>query len=244
VTFDGGRPSFYGEGEFWIVKSPKIKIQGRYMGTAYTHGLSATNKVMVGGEFLGGHTIAVGTMESGELLVDGLPVLKQFPSTYNLGYGLGTLIYDAEGELPDKAAAVFDRHILHMRLPMGVSITVFRWNNYMDLRIRMPQQAGQDGSCGNFNGNPADDTTDQIFARIGARVPYNELIFRHHQDVRVSGEMERMIAADCPASTLDQAKAKCTRELSAPSALDMDSCVFDFCFGMNEHALRTAKTYG
>jgi len=244
VTFDGARPSFYGEGEFWIVKSDKIKIQGRYRGTEFTHGLSATNKVVVGGDFLHGHTIAVGTMESGELLVDGQPVLAgAFPSTFNLGNGLGTLIYNAEGELPDKAAAVFQKHIVHMLLPMSVTITVFRWDNYLDLRIQMPQQPIQDGSCGNFNGNPADDTSDQIFARIGARVPYSELIFNSHQDIKVSGEMEKMIAQDCPKQKSDAARAACQQK-GMSIALDLDSCVFDICFGMNEHALRTAKTYG
>merc|ERR1719203_2644399 len=54
LTFDGARPSFYGFGEFWIVRSDELEIQGRYMGTKYTHGLSATNAVVVGGPAMQG----------------------------------------------------------------------------------------------------------------------------------------------------------------------------------------------
>lgn len=70
-TFDGGRPSYYGEGEFYIVKSDTVVIQGRYMGTRYTAGLAATNKIAVGGPFLNGHIISVGTLEDGPITVDG-----------------------------------------------------------------------------------------------------------------------------------------------------------------------------
>jgi len=244
LSFDGARLSFYGTGDFWIVKSQMVKIQGRYMGTVYTHGLSATNKIAISGDFINGHVIEVGTMESGQLTVDGQPVLGTLGSTYSLAGGLGTLSYDTAGDLPDKAAAVFHKHIVHMILPEKVTITVFRWGNYLDLRIEMPQQDDQDGSCGNFNGNPADDTTAQIFARIGARVPPEELIFRSVTPGAITSEMQKMIAANCDPARLAMAKGKCQTALPAADVADMDSCVFDECFGKNQHALRVAKTYG
>merc|ERR1719356_2079307 len=93
-TFDGGRPSFYGEGEAWIVKSEQISIQGRYLGTTYTKGLAATNAIAVGGSFLQGSVIVVGTLESGVMTVDGQPVLGSLNSHYSIG-GFATLSYNA-----------------------------------------------------------------------------------------------------------------------------------------------------
>merc|ERR1719210_1885862 len=55
ITFDGSRPSFYGDGEAWIVKTAEIKIQGRCMGTKHTKGLASTNKIAVSGSFINNH---------------------------------------------------------------------------------------------------------------------------------------------------------------------------------------------
>merc|ERR1719401_1660292 len=38
-TFDGQHASFYSQGEYWIVKSNEVWIQGRYMATPVTNGL-------------------------------------------------------------------------------------------------------------------------------------------------------------------------------------------------------------
>merc|ERR1719436_2133294 len=99
LTFDGFRPSFYGEGTFWIVKSNRIKIQGRFMGTVFTHGLSATNKIAVGGIIVDNHVIEVGTMDDGPPTVDGVPVLTLLGSTHTIGTNVGTMTYNSEGEL-------------------------------------------------------------------------------------------------------------------------------------------------
>merc|ERR1712056_159374 len=42
ITFDQKHVSFYSQGEYWIVKSQTVHIQGRYFPTPVTHGLSAT----------------------------------------------------------------------------------------------------------------------------------------------------------------------------------------------------------
>merc|ERR1712150_68359 len=52
LTFDGGRPSFYGNGEQWIVRNEQLEVQGRYKGTKWTHGLAATHKVVVSGSLI------------------------------------------------------------------------------------------------------------------------------------------------------------------------------------------------
>merc|ERR1712226_392504 len=144
VTFDKARPSFYGEGETWIVKSDTVHIQGRFFGTKYTDGLAATNKIVVGGPSLRGHKIEVGSLRSGHPIVDGKPVLEHLNFSHSVE-GLFTLTYDAQGKLIDEKQASFGKHIVHMDLPHGVRVTVDRWINYIDLKIEMQQQPGQDG---------------------------------------------------------------------------------------------------
>merc|ERR1711957_172213 len=187
--------SFYGDGDYWLVKSDTVHIQGRFEGTKYTEGLAATNQIVVGGPFLHGHKIEVGTRDSGILTVDGQPVMPGFPGSY--AGDTFTLHYDDQGEVPDVIPEGNEKRIVHMNLPLGVKVTVFQWGNYMDVQVEMSKQPGHDGVCGNFNQNMGDDTTQAIMARIGARVPRGEI----------------------------------------------NSCTFDFCFGMNVRARSHAKTY-
>lgn len=245
VTFDGARPSFYGEGEFWIVKNPKVWIQGRYMGTKYTYGLAATNKVAIGGPFLAGHNIMVEPMENGgRILVDGHGVCPERGCTYRLG-DLATIRHDAQGKLVDEAASQFERHMVHLELPMNISLTIFRWTNYLDLDLRMPKPEGDvDGSCGNMNGDASDDATQAIFNRIGARIEHGDMLMNGRADVHFTSEEYDMLMT-CHREKRESAREKCGRQLDStnPSQDELHACMFDQCFGMNEHALRTARTF-
>merc|ERR1719277_127197 len=246
-TFDHARPSFYGEGEFWIVKSESVKIQGRFMGTEFTHGLAATQKIVVSGSFIGGHKIEAEVVRHGGIYFDGQPILPNRPSTYPLPGGLGTLVYDGEGELVDKAQAKYTKRVVHMHLPNGIEITVFRWSNYLDLRIVMAKVPGMDGVCGNLNGDPGDDSTQAIFARVGARVGTGELLFGHRATVVFTPEMEEMLSNDCEPNRRMAAEAKCRSQLPQSVQVSnpkmIDSCAYDQCFGQMEHALRVARNY-
>jgi len=109
ISFDqvgdikGEALSFYGDGDFWVVKSPAVSIQGRFEGTKYTEGLAATNQIVVSGTFLNGHKIEVGTKKSGIVTVDGQAVFASFPAVapYKAADGSFTVAYDAQGEVPD-----------------------------------------------------------------------------------------------------------------------------------------------
>jgi len=246
VTFDGARPSFYGDGEFWIVKNPQVYIQGRFMGTRYTYGLAATNKVMIGGPFLHGHTIEVETMENnGKILVDGQEVCKERGTTYNIEDGLATISHNTQGRLVDEAASQFERHMVHLHLPQGIHLTVFRWTNYLDLDLRMPPlEGGVDGSCGNMNGDKADDATREIFKRVGARIDRGDMLFRNRHRVEFTSEEYDMLMT-CHREKRERSRESCQRELesSSPTDDELHACMFDYCFGMNEHSLRTARTF-
>merc|ERR1719356_353976 len=241
-SFDHGRPSFYGEGEAWIVKSYQVKIQGRYMGTKFTKGLASTSAVAVGGAFLKGHVIVVGSMESGVFTVDGQTVLPTF-GTYNIG-GFATITYNDQGELVDAAAGVWKKHVVHMMLPLGVQITVFRWSNYIDLRIRMPRQPDQDGGCGNFDGNPVNDATAQIQARVGVRVEPGQLLFHARASIEFTAEEHKLIKM-CPPAQYAAAVAKCAASFRGAHIMNQNkACILDACYGANEHTLRYAKSMG
>merc|ERR1719317_1826399 len=237
LTFDGFRPSFYGTGEFFIVKSDKFMMQGRFMATPYTKGLSATNKIAVGGPVAGNKVIEVGSLDDGPVTVDGQPVLTSLGMTYSTG--AVQLAWNQVGDLPDAAASVFPRNIVHLTLQAGIRVEVFRFKNYIDVRVAMPSQPlGQDGVCGNFNGNAADDSTAAIFLRGAGRVPPGQSLFTTAAAPSVSQAMQTMIATSCGTARLAYAKQSCAKVLGVAGTTDratLDSCVYDMCFGDNAH---------
>merc|ERR1712039_190395 len=60
MTFDGLHSDYYTSGEFWIVKSTTVWVQGKYSPTHATNGLAVTKQVAVAGSFLKGHHLIVG----------------------------------------------------------------------------------------------------------------------------------------------------------------------------------------
>merc|ERR1712113_741196 len=107
--------------------------------------------------------------------------LTTFPGSYkNM---LVQAIYDANGGTLQKGRAGMQLHIVHLTLPLSVNVQINRWTqpeegNYINAKITMSAQPGQDGHCGNFNGNQADDDRLQIRSRIGKTgVAQGELLF-------------------------------------------------------------------
>jgi len=246
-TFDGGRPSFYGEGEYWIIKSRQVWIQGRYLATPYTEGLSAVNKVIVGGPFLQGHKIAVGTVESGDFTVDGASICSNFPCSYQLG-NLASITYNSFGELPDPEGTAQGqsgaKRVVTIQLPLRVRLQIFRWNNYLDLRLIVPNSLGVDGTCGNFNGNPADDSSTAIMERGMARVKPSENMFQHSAIARWTDTDEKLMGL-CQPDKMARAQTFCHGVFEGSgTALQHKSCQLDYCWGDNHHALKYAKEHG
>jgi len=61
-TFDGAGVSYYSAGEYHIVKSPDISIQGRYLPTVFTNRLAVTKEVAIGGSLLKHNTLIIGPL--------------------------------------------------------------------------------------------------------------------------------------------------------------------------------------
>merc|ERR1712203_1071448 len=91
--------------------------------------------------------------------------------------------YDSVGATMQDGRAGKQLHIVHLTLPMQVNIQINRWmepseGNYINAKITMSPQPGQDGHCGNFNGNQQDDDRMQVRARVGTTgVAVGDMLF-------------------------------------------------------------------
>merc|ERR1719210_1688800 len=168
LTFDNKRVDFYTQGQYWLVKSATVQIQGLYQPTHATSGLSVMKAIAFGGPFMKGHKLVIETQNAN---LDGQPILGGFPSDYdNLAMGIHAH-YNSQGSTMQEGRAGKTMHVVHLQLPLNVNVQVNRWmeaseGNYINAKINMPAQPGQDGHCGNFNGNQADDDRLQIRARV------------------------------------------------------------------------------
>merc|ERR1711870_232184 len=129
-------------------------------------------------------------------------------------------------------------HGVHLQLPLGVSVQVNRWmeaseGNYINAKVHMSAQPGQDGHCGNFNGNQADDDRLQIRARVGTTgVSPADLLFPGGKIPVV--QANRPDINNCEASKLDSAKLLCKKKEN--KFIPSMACLIDVCFGGNGFA--------
>jgi len=229
-TFDHAFVNFYGQGVWWIVKSPKIHIQGRFLATPYTKGLAAMSNIALAGPAMRGHTVTVGPMEGGQILVDDQPACTAFPSTCGVP-GVVTVAYNGQGRLVDPAQSHLVKNIVHIDGPMGVHLQVMRWANHLNAKVSMsPHWGGQNGACGNFNGKPRDDTKAAIVAAGAGRVPLGEIIFHHMTPPKPAP------AFHCPPAKHAAARTKCLVEEPGILGQLLDDCIFDVCAGGGRYA--------
>merc|ERR1712187_565819 len=117
--------------------------------------------------------------------------------------------YNNVGELLQPGREGLSLHVVHVTLPGGVTMQINRWNEegegrYINTKITMPQQPGQDGQCGNFNGNALDDSRMAVRARLGKDgVPQDELYFPGPKTI-VNQDLEK-----CADDTLKSAYETC-----------------------------------
>merc|ERR1719384_538781 len=124
LTFDKKRVDFYTQGQYWLVKSATVQIQGLYKPTHATSGLSVMKAIAFGGPFLKGHKLVIETQNAN---FDGKPILGGFPSDYDNG-PLGINVhYNSQGSTMQNGREGKAMHVVHLQLPRNVNVQVNRW---------------------------------------------------------------------------------------------------------------------
>jgi len=238
-TFDGMRADYYSSGDYYLVKSGPVSIQAQYLPTKFTNGLAVTKMVAIGGPVLKGNKLIIGPLTA---TWNGAPILGQLGSHFSQP-GLLTVNYDASGALIDTTGGVdaSKKQIVHIKItdgsPEGLSVQVNRWtaspgDEYVNWKIDMHARPGQDGHCGNFNGNAADDDRLAVRQRVGTQgVPAGpELLFGQKTPITVANRPD---INNCPQATMNAAKADCAAKYGSARM----SCLTDYCFAGKEVAL-------
>eukprot|EP00403_Amphidinium_massartii_P027038 CAMPEP_0178389482 /NCGR_PEP_ID=MMETSP0689_2-20121128/10141_1 /TAXON_ID=160604 /ORGANISM="Amphidinium massartii, Strain CS-259" /LENGTH=615 /DNA_ID=CAMNT_0020009937 /DNA_START=65 /DNA_END=1912 /DNA_ORIENTATION=+ len=173
---DATVPGDLREGDMWLVKSKDVYIQGRF-GLANGGKNSFLKAVAIGGSFLKGNTLVLGTNQ-------GISLWNNHPILMNMNTSFKTSFHG------ETVAAHFHANVQHIdrpertttgvevSLPSGIQLVLNRFDTWLGLRVHMsPREGGQDGECGNFNGNPHDDGLANLKQRMSVRVLDDESVF-------------------------------------------------------------------
>jgi hypothetical protein len=237
VTFDGQSASFYSQGEYWTVKSTTVWIQGRYMPTPVTNGLSVMKEVAIGGPFLDGKDGKKNVLRISSLTAtfNDVPIISGFPDAWENSDPMIKVVTDGSGQVMQSSRYGKQLHVVHVDLPLGVHLEINRWNepgegDYINTMITMSKQPDQDGHCGNFNGVLEDDTRPQIRARIGTTgVPPQDLLFHTKTPVTPANRPD---LNNCPTEKTERARQVCLGK--SKTGIPNHDCMVDVCFG-GEH---------
>jgi len=162
-------PDFFRSGDYWVVKSEQVNIQGRYSLEA---GYALTG-LAFGGPFLQSHVLKIDKMWEGkaQLRWDGQRAGTDLTNS---------LVQVSLTFLPN---GKFSSGTLN--LPGGVRVELVRvtWNNGFSASVTATitmrkQVGGQDGHCGRADGNMADDTKTHLTTHWGSEVAKRENLFR------------------------------------------------------------------
>jgi len=185
----------------------------------------------VGGQFLQGHVLIIEPLDGGSVTWDNESILQDFPSQWSAP-DLVTARYHEADEPIDTAQTHRPIHGIFVELPLGVRLVVNRWSKHLDVTIHMHAQAGgQDGHCGNFDGDASDDTVDLIKERMELKVSKGDLLPTPSAFADDAGAKVKEMSV-CPPSVRVKAEAQCRQALGAAAAKQVfEACVFDHCFG-------------
>jgi len=161
------------KGTFWLVKGGDVAIQAHYHESHHHEGRKSLNKLAIGGPFLKNKSLIIGT-EGESITFNGEEILSAGGS----GVFTSRLI---------TAVSSFESHRvkdgtvgagIDFKLPLGIEITVNRQHDSLAVEIRMPPlKGGQDGHCGNFNGDASDDVEQVLLDRI-IKLPRADSFFK------------------------------------------------------------------
>mmetsp|Transcript_48785 Transcript_48785/g.115953 ORF Transcript_48785/g.115953 Transcript_48785/m.115953 type:complete len:589 (-) Transcript_48785:140-1906(-) len=175
---DAASPGDLREGDMWLVKSGDVYIQGRF-GLANGGRNSFLKAVAVGGPFLRGNTLILGTNDGISMWNDDA-ILETMNATFKTTINDGRDSVFARFHSAVQHIAVPNRTTtgVDVSLPSGVQLVINRFDTWLGLRVHMsPRDGGQDGECGNFNGDPHDDNLAKLQQRMKVRVQEGEGVF-------------------------------------------------------------------
>jgi len=221
-TFDGQKMNYFGTGEYYLVQSRVLMVQGRYTIDKRWPKASVMTGFAVGGAVMRGHRLVFENNDGvATVLYDGKPILEEFPSSFN----------------DDVISSRFDKTVSsHKRaknkqgylflLPNGVTLAVLQYQSkYIDLTVTSPRFPGKwEGHCGNFNGDKTDDTADAMLGRgAKADVEEGDSMFVTHAPNTKSPDLD---ISDCDPKARQMAEESCD---GLDNQNHYDACVFDVC---------------
>lgn len=163
-------------GDVWLVKNFRVRIQGRYALVPSLHNKPFLRAIAIGGPFLDGNTLLV-EPTIGRVLWNKLEILPMHEDNYTFQNSLIRVVFAQDFELVQDTSKWGPG--LQLDLPLHIRLLVSRQPETLSLRIILPGplEDGLDGECGNYNGDPADDTVDKIRARLGHGIPALQSLF-------------------------------------------------------------------
>jgi len=179
----------------WLVKSGHVWIQGRFnLGSNNTH--SFLKAVAIGGPFLQGNTLTIGSGE-GEILWNDGEILDHMNTHFETTFYTPSRVREhVKAALRDAEVNIMHPNVTHrglnVSLPHGITLVVDRYQQWLGLSIQQshPFKDGQDGICGNYNDVKEDDALTALHSRMRLEVPDKDTIFhikfdewaKHHHD--------------------------------------------------------------
>jgi hypothetical protein len=223
-------------GDYWLVKSRTIWIQGRYEANEWSNGKACMHGLAVGGTFMGTNRIIVGPRD-GKVYFNSREILVNINTDFAEG-NIRATSRDSGQRLDDGMEEPL--HIVKLHLPSGVTILVNRWGKHIDALITMTKQAQQDGHCGNFNGIAEDDTKEQILLRLPGQVSPRHDMFPPTTFNKVP--RKPFTLQDCEPGLLAKAKRRCHRMNTGAPAGIVSACVMDVCLEGFQFAAEDSAT--
>jgi len=207
----------YDLGDFWIVKSSNVHVQGRYCSdNGASKSLCA---IAVGGSLLNYQTLVIEPLGHWGLTFDmqwrGQPIKNSatFEKAKQDGLFWATSGYGA-------ATNIFT-------FANGLILKVVRQSNYLDTEITMEQQGKQSGHCGNFNLDAGDDVGE--LQKNRNLVPANQVLFT--KSARSGGKRGALTnIRSCDAAVKSKAAKFCADNIPCAIPSELQACVFDACF--------------
>eukprot|EP00931_Biecheleriopsis_adriatica_P027205 TRINITY_DN1638_c0_g3_i1.p1 TRINITY_DN1638_c0_g3~~TRINITY_DN1638_c0_g3_i1.p1 ORF type:complete len:469 (-),score=93.27 TRINITY_DN1638_c0_g3_i1:132-1538(-) len=241
ITFDGSEFVFYREGQFWVVNHTKLRIQGQFEATEWTKendktDYSSMTGLVITGELMNGSKLSIGKLdgngENGEILCDGKQL---FTSGFGLAHcGPANMTYSSNGALIDAAMGFLPHKVVHVYLPERIHIQANRWPNFMNGEITMSAYDGMDGICGNFNGDPKDDTGMYIHSRFGMGVQDKDRLF--DKTFKLNYPTAKPNDRRCPPNLEEQASKICKTQMEhevmkacKDKCWSFSECMGDYC---------------